>query len=677
MKKRILSLLLVLMLVIGLAPVLASDAEAATTYNKKVLSINWDNINAVGIQTYSGPCAAYALAYCRTMLDGSVHSYTEYYIDGWCHWYLGSYVNGYYTSSEQDAYKFIFQQIENGDPVVVRVTAWSSEHYVAVVGYENVKTTDSLTASNFLVIDSNGVDGRLVVENFGAKGFCLRADEEGQFQICFDDTDRIVPAGETVSNCTHKFNSDGICTKCGEWQPNQNDNAGVTTGIYKVKSGTTAYLRVHPYKLSDTAHGEPAKSIPAGSEVTVTGGVVNGLGHTWYKATYNGKTGYVYADNLTFYKDLPAPTTPEPAPEPTVPTDRASVAEGTYYLVPACAPDFRLDVATASYDEGATLQLWEPIDYDAQRFIVHDLGDALYTITAKHSNMVLDVWAAGTYSGADVKQHPWNGGKNEQWFFIDAGDGYYYIRPVHCPAMSLDVCNGDSRNAANVQIWESNSSNAQKWKLVPCDAPAESAAVQPADIHFPRVNIYHQDQFTDVKANQWFTNTVASAFEMGLMKGTSNTAFQPYGDVTIAQAITMAARIHSIASTGSENFVQTGKWYQVYLDYAYQNGIIDIAYYNSDVTRNATRAQFAEIFANSLPDNLLPAVNQVADGAVPDVPMSAACASYVYKLYRAGILAGSDATGAFHPLTYITRAEAATIVSRMADSSSRVSITLG
>ena len=372
--------------------------------------------------------------------------------------------------------------------------------------------------------------------------------------------------------------------------------------------------------------------------------------------------GYIYLDGV---------------PELTVPTDRASMAEGTYYLVPACAPDFRLDVATASYDEGATLQLWEPIDYDAQRFIVHDLGDALYTITAKHSNMVLDVWAAGTYSGADVKQHPWNGGKNEQWFFIDAGDGYYYIRPVHCPAMSLDVCNGDSRNAANVQIWESNSSNAQKWKLVPCDAPAESAAVQPADIHFPRVNIYHQDQFTDVKANQWFTNTVASAFEMGLMKGTSNTAFQPYGDVTIAQAITMAARIHSIASTGSENFVQTGKWYQVYLDYAYQNGIIDIAYYNSDVTRNATRAQFAEIFANSLPDNLLPAVNQVADGAVPDVPMSAACASYVYKLYRAGILAGSDATGAFHPLTYITRAEAATIVSRMADSSSRVSITLG
>ena len=86
------------------------------------------------------------------------------------------------------------------------------------------------------------------------------------------------------------------------------------------------------------------------------------------------------------------------------------------------------------------------------------------------------------------------------------------------------------------------------------------------------------------------------------MKGKSATSFVPYGDVTVAEAITMAARIHSIYTTGSENFVASGQWYQVYLDYAYKNGIITKAYYNSDVNQKATRAQFAEIFANgSLP----------------------------------------------------------------------------
>ena len=201
---------------------------------------------------------------------------------------------------------------------------------------------------------------------------------------------------------------------------------------------------------------------------------------------------------------------------------------------------------------------------------------------------------------------------------------------------------------------------------------------QGAEVHFERVTIYYQDQFTDVPADQWYTESVANAFELGLMKGNSADTFNPYGDVTVAEAITMAARIHSIYSTGTENFDQSvgGAWYQTYLDYALANGIISRAYYNSDVTHKASRAQFAEIFANSLPAEALAAMNSVADNAIPDVKMTDSFAAFVYKLYRAGILTGSDANGTFNPQTFITRAEAAAIVSRMAESNNRVSITL-
>ena len=95
------------------------------------------------------------------------------------------------------------------------------------------------------------------------------------------------------------------------------------------------------------------------------------------------------------------------------------------------------------------------------------------------------------------------------------------------------------------------------------------------------------------------------------------------------------------------------------------------------MSKNATRAQFAEIFANSLPEGALTSINDVEDGAIPDVPMTELCASHVYKLYRAGILAGGDARGTFSPNSYITRQECATIVARMAESNSRVSFTLG
>ena len=197
-----------------------------------------------------------------------------------------------------------------------------------------------------------------------------------------------------------------------------------------------------------------------------------------------------------------------------------------------------------------------------------------------------------------------------------------------------------------------------------------------SEVHFSKQTTYTQGQFTDVPPEQWFTSSVADAFAFGLMKGKSATSFVPYGDVTVAEAITMAARIHSIYTTGSENFVASGQWYQVYLDYAYKNGIITKAYYNSDVNQKATRAQFAEIFANALPAEGLSPMNSVADNAIPDVKMSASYATSVYKLYRAGILAGGNAKGTFSPGTFITRAECAAIVSRMAESNNRVAFSL-
>lgn len=196
-------------------------------------------------------------------------------------------------------------------------------------------------------------------------------------------------------------------------------------------------------------------------------------------------------------------------------------------------------------------------------------------------------------------------------------------------------------------------------------------------VRFPKVNTYWQGQFTDVPAGQWYTGTVASAVEFGLMNGQGNLLFNPSGSVTIAEAITMAARIHSIYTNGSGDFEQEpgAKWYQVYLDYAYQSGILTASYYKDIVNQPASRAQFAEIFSKALPDRALSAKNSVADNAIPDVPSSVSYASAVYKLYRAGILTG-DENHRFQPQSNITRAEVSAVAARMADSSSRASVTL-
>jgi len=228
----------------------------------------------------------------------------------------------------------------------------------------------------------------------------------------------------------------------------------------------------------------------------------------------------------------------------------------------------------------------------------------------------------------------------------------------------------DMTNCSFIRLSGSNWQSYATWTMDPMPAPA----VKPAGLNnFTAVNTYVPGQFKDVSSSFWGAANIAKAYELGLMKGDSATKFNPTGKVTLAQAITMAARLHSIYNTGTESFTQGAVWYQTYVDYAAANGIP--ANY-ADYDAPATRAQFASILAAAFPADALAAINNVADGAIPDVAMSEAYAGAVYMLYRAGILTGNDAQGTFTPGSTITRAEAAAIVTRMADDSLRKSITL-
>ncbi len=193
--------------------------------------------------------------------------------------------------------------------------------------------------------------------------------------------------------------------------------------------------------------------------------------------------------------------------------------------------------------------------------------------------------------------------------------------------------------------------------------------------NFTRVNTYPDGKFADVRSSDWFAGSVKDAYELGLVKGESETAFSPAGSVNIAAAITLACRIHSIYNTGTADFIQGYPWYQVYVDYAVANGIIRAGEY-TNMGAKATRVQYATIMAKALPDSALPAINTVEDNAIPDVKMMDARAADIYKLYRAGILTGSDSRGTFNPQSDIKRSEVAALVTRMADASLRKSVTL-
>ena len=81
----------------------------------------------------------------------------------------------------------------------------------------------------------------------------------------------------------------------------------------------------------------------------------------------------------------------------------------------------------------------------------------------------------------------------------------------------------------------------------------------------------------------------------------------------------------------------------------------------------ATRGQFAQILATAFNDDkALVAIKNVEFSNIPDVSGTESYADSVLRLYRAGVLTGSDSKGTFNANSTISRAEVAAIVTRMA-----------
>ena len=156
------------------------------------------------------------------------------------------------------------------------------------------------------------------------------------------------------------------------------------------------------------------------------------------------------------------------------------ISNGTYTLAPACAPNARLDVAGGSKESGANVQIYTDNGSDAQKWEINLLENGCYTLKSKASGKVLDTYYDCPSSGQNVMQCTSLGFSSEEWKIKDAGNGYYYLTPRWNEALCLDVSEGSSKNGTNVQVYDANQSNAQKWKLTRVDQPAAQTPAQPS-----------------------------------------------------------------------------------------------------------------------------------------------------------------------------------------------------
>lgn len=234
---------------------------------------------------------------------------------------------------------------------------------------------------------------------------------------------------------------------------------------------------------------------------------------------------------------------------------------------------------------------------------------------------------------------------------------------------------------------------------------------------FQRTNLYIEGQFQDVTSSSWCVDSVRAVCEYGIMYGQSDTYFGVNKNITVAEAVAIAARLHSTYFGKDIDTNFSADWYQPYVDYAVANNIFLIEY--DDYSAPCSREDFALLISGSIPNSATPQINNIKYGALWDVSSgspyydaymalsyagvmdkyeeeevefllsynsknyakehmfeSSTAYKAIYRLYCAGILSGSDEYGTFTPNANITRDSVATILARVLDPTQRKNITL-
>ncbi|NWO25484.1 immunoglobulin domain-containing protein [Peptostreptococcaceae bacterium oral taxon 081] len=178
--------------------------------------------------------------------------------------------------------------------------------------------------------------------------------------------------------------------------------------------------------------------------------------------------------------------------------------------------------------------------------------------------------------------------------------------------------------------------------------------------------------FTDVSEKSWYYDDVKSAYESNLINGKKADKYAPDDNMTAAEAVKLAAAMHKLKNEGKVDFTSSKPWYKVYVDYAKEKNLITD---DLDWNKKITRAGYMQIFAQILTDEESKK-NSVADGSIPDVPMTHQSAKAIYKLYRAGVVVGVDDKRNCSPGSNIKRSEVAAILIRMMDVKRRLSFSI-
>ena len=137
-----------------------------------------------------------------------------------------------------------------------------------------------------------------------------------------------------------------------------------------------------------------------------------------------------------------------------------------YEIETAMNSNMCLDIAGASKENGANVQIWDKGNTEAnnQKFEFTRTNDGYYTIKALHSGNVLDVYGNYKTNGTKVEQFQSNNQDNQKWTIKAVGNDYYNIISKSSE-LCMDIHGASTEKGTNVEIFQTNEGANQKFKL--------------------------------------------------------------------------------------------------------------------------------------------------------------------------------------------------------------------
>lgn len=173
---------------------------------------------------------------------------------------------------------------------------------------------------------------------------------------------------------------------------------------------------------------------------------------------------------------------------------------------------------------------------------------------------------------------------------------------------------------------------------------------------------------TDI-ANHWGKGNIEKLNKLGYISGYEDDTFRPDNNITRAEFITLVVRILGLSTSKYNNAfsdVNTADWHAKYVQTALDNGLIskDNEFRPNDFIRRDEITKIAVnayLLSHNAPETATPVTSFLDASSIPDW-----ATQYVLYAVNLGLVQG-DSQRNFNPAGMATRAESATILSRLVD----------